>query len=244
MASFRDQIKAYVDGHWMVPCQDGLVWVYYAAIDTNAEIAKHKKGGVAVFLQYADATYGSLEGLYLVPAADLPRVKSGKFDASLYPNRKMISSWYDNSSKNTFNPEVQTQNPPYNGLNDCAHFVTQSLAAGGIHVETTGVPTLFNKLYARGDTKTLAKTVDAATAEVIINSGIMKVGDVVMYAKGKELHHSVVYMGSGKIAMHTWANHPDHPTLHGDWKASATEDHPLVTLIHFSRDDIPIDPSL
>jgi hypothetical protein len=42
--------------------------------------------------------------------------------------------------------------------------------------------------------------------------------------------------------MHTWANHPTHPTLHGDWKKSATEDHPLVTLIHFGRDDPPILP--
>lgn len=81
-------------------------------------------------------------------------------------------------------------------------------------------------------------------AENIINAGVMKPGDVIIYSKenGKamEHHHSVVYMGKAKIAMHTWANHPNHPDLHGDWKKSATDDHPLVTLIHFGRDDQPI----
>lgn len=43
MPSFRDQIKTYIDGHWMVPCEDGIVWTYYAAINTKAQIAEHKK---------------------------------------------------------------------------------------------------------------------------------------------------------------------------------------------------------
>jgi hypothetical protein len=152
----------------------------------------------------------------------------------------MISSWYDKKDKNERNAEVMSQNPPYNGLNDCAHFVTQSLAAGGIHVATTGVSVLFHKLHSVPDTKMLAKQVEAEVAEPIVESGIMHTGDVIIYSLGNEHHHSVVYMGNAKIAMHTWANHPDHPTLHGDWKASATGDHPLVTLIHFGRDDAVI----
>jgi hypothetical protein len=244
MTPFREQIKNYVDKNWMIPCEDGLVWVYYTSINTRQEVAKQSratgKDWAAVFLDYPDATYGTLEGLYLVPASDLGRVKGGEFDATKYAERKMISSWYDKNDKNGNNPEVLAQKPEYNGLNDCAHFVTQSLGAGGIHVETTGVPTLFNSLRGLTDTKTLAKTVPADRAEDIINAGIMDVGDVIIYSKGKEHHHSVVYMGSGKIAMHTWANHPDHPTIHGDWEASATDDHPLVTLIHFGRDDAAI----
>ncbi len=38
MPSFRDQIKTYVDDQWTVPCKDGIVWVYYAAIDTKGSI--------------------------------------------------------------------------------------------------------------------------------------------------------------------------------------------------------------
>ena len=150
MPSFRDQIKTYIDGHWMVPCEDGIVWTYYAAINTKAQIAEHKKATkkdwAAAFLRYADPTYGSLEGLYLIPPMDLAKVKAGQFDFSLYPDRVMVSSWFDKADKNNLNSEVIAQKPEYNGLNDCAHFVTQSLAAGGIHVETTGVPTLFNSL--------------------------------------------------------------------------------------------------
>jgi hypothetical protein len=248
--SFRDQIETYANDHWWVPCKDGIVWVYYSPIDTKAQIAKHKNATkndwVATFLQYADPTYTSLEGLYLIPPSDLAKVKAGQFNAARYPDRKMISSWYDKADKNNLNPEVIAQKPEFNGLNDCAHFVTQCLAAGGIHVETTGVPELFNKLRGLPDTKVLAKTVTAAAAENIVKSGVMDRGDVIIYSEGSEHHHSVVYMASAQISMHTWANHPTHPTLKGDWKASATTDHPLVSLIHFGREDaaIPFDSSV
>jgi hypothetical protein len=150
----------------------------------------------------------------------------------------MISSWYDLKDKNGANPEVIAQKPKCNGLNDCAHFVTESLAAGGINVRTTGVPQLLGMLRGLADTKTLALTVAVDAAERIVKAGIMDVGDVIIYSlTPTDHHHSVVYMGGEKIAMHTWANHPRHPTRQGDWKASASEDHPLVTLIHFGRDD-------
>ena len=246
MATFREKIKTYVDDHWAVPCEDGIVWVYYAGIDTKAQIAKHKKATkkdwAAAFLQYPDATYGSLEGLYLIPPADVAKVKAGTFDATKYAERKMISSWFDKADKNTLNPEVVAQKPEYHGLNDCAHYVTQSLAAGGIHVETTGVGALYNSLRALADTKTLAKMVSATAAENVIKSGVMKAGDVIIYSKGTSHHHSVVYVGNAQISMHTWANHPDHPTIKGDWKRSASVDHPLVTCIHFGRDDPAIAP--
>jgi hypothetical protein len=248
MPTFREQIVSYVDDNWMVPCQDGLVYVYYGPINTKLKKDAQKKATgkdwEAAFLQYPDAKYGSLEGLYLVPASDLAKVKGGQFAIASYPDRKMLSSWFDKADKDGANPEVLAQKPADNGLNDCAHFVTQSLAAGGIHVETTGVGTLFYSLRGMTETKTLALTVEAGVAEPIVNAGILKPGDVFIYSKlnGKvmEHHHSVVYMGSAKIAMHTWANHPNHPSIHGDWKKSATDDHPLLTLIHFGRDDAPI----
>ena len=241
----RDKIAGYADERWMVPCKDGLVWVFGGTINTNSQIAKHKqvtkKDWAAAFLQYADPTYTSLEGLYLIPVADLARVKTGQFDASSYPDRKMISSWYDIADKNNLTPDVLAQKPEANGLNDCAHFVTQCLAAGDIHMETTWVPALFNSLSARA--KMLAKMVTDAEAENVVKSGVMKKGDIILYSKGADHHHSVVYMGSAQISMHTWANHPNHPTLHGDWKASATSDHPLVTLFHFGDDDTAIPPN-
>ena len=247
MATFRENIKAYVDEHWMVPCKDGIVWVYYAGINTTAKAAEHKKktgkDWAAAFLQYPDPTFGSMEGLYLIPAGELGKVKGGQFDATKYPERKMLASWFDKADKDAANPEVIAQKPADHGLNDCAHFVTESLAAGGIHVETTGVGTLYNSLRGMADTKTLAKMVSAAAADNVIKSGVMKAGDVIIYSKEGKHAHSVVYMGGGQIAMHTWANHPKHPTIKGDWKKSATADHPQVTLIHFGRDDATISPT-
>jgi hypothetical protein len=134
MASFRDQIVSYVNDFWMVPCRDGRVWVYYTSINTPVEIANAKKATgtdwVAAFLQYPDPKFTSLEGLYLIPPADLAKVKGGQFDIASYPTRRMLSSWFDKADKDNSNPEVIAQKPPYNGLNDCAHFVTQSLAEG------------------------------------------------------------------------------------------------------------------
>jgi NlpC/P60 family len=155
----------------------------------------------------------------------------------------MIASWHDDASEDTANPEVKAQKPRFHGLNDCAHFVTRSLRAGDIHVETPSVPRLFERLRARSDTKTLAKTVTAHQAEHTIDSGIMKPGDVIIYSTGTtHHHHSAVYMGDGKIAMHTWANHPDNPETKGDWESPGVDDDERVTLIHFSSDDPAIPP--
>jgi hypothetical protein len=224
-----------------VPCEDGYVWVKDEGINTRNQIVKQKnatkKDWVAVFLQYSEGTV-TQEGLYLIPAGDLGKVTGGDFDAKSYPERKMISSWHDNKSEDATNPEVVAQKPQYHGLNDCTHFVTQSLAAGGIHVETLLAPVLFDRLRGLADTKTLAKTVAASDAQAIIDSGLMKVGDVIVYTEGTHHHHGVVYMGNGTVAMHTFANHPDHPKLHGEWTLGDASQ--LVTLIHFGRDDAAI----
>ena len=246
--AFREDIRAYADDCWTVPCKDGLVWVYYSKIDTTTAIKKHnkatKKDWAAAFLLYADGAAGKVEGLYLIPSADVARVKAGKnLDAASHANRKMIASWYDGASKNKSNAEVLAQKPAYHGLNDCAHFVSECLLAAHINVKSRGAGDLLRKLRNLKDTKTLALVVKVAAAERIINSGVMKVGDVVIHTSTKGVHHhSAVFMGiangSAKIAEHTSANHPRHPTEHGNFMADD-----LVTLIHFGRDDPPINPA-
>ncbi len=240
----RDKIAGYADERWMVPCKDGLVWLSGGgAINTAEQIAKQKqvtkKDWAATFLDYMGGTV-QYEGLYLVPVADLARVKTGQLDAGSYPDRKMISSWSDDASRDKNNPEVVAQKPEFHGLNDCSHFVTQCLAAGDIHMETTWVPALFNSLSARA--KMLAKMVTDADAENVVKSGVMKKGDVIVYSAGAEHHHSVIYMGNAQIAMHTRSNHPDQRTFRGNWKVSANAEHPLVTLFHFGDDDAAIPP--
>ncbi len=241
MATFREKISEYVNDYWAVPCKDNTAWVYYGPINVASAIAERNlKAGewAGAFLQYDDPKYGTLEGLYLIKSTNVAAVKGGAFKATAYSERIMLASWYDAGDKNAANPEVKALKPRDHGLNDCAHFVTESLFAGGIDVKTTGVPTLLNKLKGLPDHKILALAVTADAAKNTFQSGVMKPGDVVIYSlTPTDHHHSVVYMGGQKIAMHTWANHPSHPTLAGDWTKSATDDHPLVTLVHFGRDD-------
>jgi hypothetical protein len=242
MPLFRDNIVSFADDHWFVPCSDDIVWVKNEAVNIKAEIRHYKKDGwAAAFLRYADVAGGTVEGLYLIPASDVAKVQGGDFDCNSYPNRQMIASWHDNAADDSRNDEVKTQKPRHFGLNDCAHFVTQSLRAGDIHVETPSVPTLFDRLRARRDTKTLAKTVKPELAQNTIDSGIMQAGDVIIYSKGTtDHHHSVVYMDNGQVAMHTWANHPDNPNTGGDWHLDGLGADERVTLIHFGSDDMPI----
>jgi hypothetical protein len=239
MAEFRDKIKAYADKNWMVPCEDKTAWTYYTAINTTQEMVKRGLSPgewSAIFLLYdgqKNGTAWKLEGLFLVKTANVPLAKSRNLEATAFAERIMISSWFDNQGD-----ENLTITPPYHGLNDCAHFVTECLAAGGIDVRTPSVPVLLNSLRGLSDTKTLALTVLASAAERILKAKILKPGDVIIYSKTATSHgHSVIYLDNEKIAMHTKANHPDHPTDGGNWKDSASPDHPLVTLLHFGRDD-------
>lgn len=244
MPTFREKIVSSVDDHWFVPCEDGIVWVKNEAVNIKMEISHYKKTGwAAAFLQYPDVGGGTVEGLYLIPASDVAKVKGGDFDCNSYSQRQMIASWHDDRADDARNDEFTTQKPRHFGLNDCAHFVTQSLRAGDIHVETPSVPTLFNSLRARRDTKTLAKTVTPDLAQNTIDSGIMQEGDVIIYSTGTtHHHHSVVYMDNGQVAMHTWANHPDNPKNNGDWQLDGLDSKERVTLIHFAIDDTPIPP--
>ena len=78
----------------------------------------------------------------------------------------------------------------------------------------------------------------------------MTPGDVLAFGQDANKHrHSALYLGNETIAMHTYIN---HPTLNNDlivrtdpmtgkktnWETAANEAHPLVTLIHFSYDDL------
>lgn len=241
--SFRTEITNYADDHWFTPCADNIVWVFNGRINVKEEIAKRRLSPdewKAAFLIYDGLLAGKpykLEGLYLLRATDFetlpqPDLNASRFtgvDSCSYP--MMIASWYDRA-------ENLIPQPPYFGLNDCAHFVTECLAAGGIQQKTTGVGDLMRRLRGMSDTKTLALTVDAQRARGIINAGILKPGDVIIYSQDQNTHeHSAVYLGAGKVATHTKSNHPDHPLQGGKWDTSANPDHPLVTLIHFGSDD-------
>ena len=233
-SEFRDKIKGYADKFWFIPCKDNLVWAccMNRPINVQEEIKKRKlsdgewKGR---FLYYGSPEAGMEEGLFLVKGANATNPKC--FEASKFPDRIMLCSWSDKR-------ESLPERPPYWGLNDCAHFVSECLGAADIKVPTPSAPVLLSLLRGLGETKTLGLTISKDNAERIIDSGIMKFGDVLIFSHDRQTHnHCTVYLGNGKIAMHTHSNHPDDPQWSGLWNLSANRNHPLVTLIHFGQDD-------
>jgi hypothetical protein len=134
------------------------------------------------------------------------------------------------------------------GLNDCAHFVSECLKEGGVHVYAVAVGKLVKQLRDLSYTKTLALSVDKSTAERIVKSGVMQEADIIAFGGNNNTFfphaHSVVFMGNNKVANHTHLNHPSFTGGggvfgQGIWQryADPTTGHPEVTLVHFSEGD-------
>ena len=246
MAVSRANVVSYANEYWFRPCRDGKAWLANEAVVIASEIARRKlptADWIGAFLGYDGSskpnTAGTrshwlLEGLYLVRSGDAGRLRSDRIAAS-YPDAIMLASWYDNRSD-----DALTHPPQYNGLNDCAHFVTECLASGGeAGLRTVSVPALLNSLTSHADTKVLARFTNQANAQRIMDQGLLKEGDVLIFSKTVNQHaHSTIYLGSGKMAMHTYANHPLCTERgNGAWTNSMTAEHNMVTLIHWGLDD-------
>jgi hypothetical protein len=231
MALNRTALKNYADTYWWRPCQDGIV---YGAPNVAAEMRRRGLSATewtAVFLTPTSGAY--IDGLYFLKNTHLSMMPGAGYAATSFPSSDCI--------------EVQN----WNGLVDCAHFVSECLRAGGIQgIYKTTVRELVGKLRDASFTKTLAYSVDVSTAERIINSGIMKVGDIVAFCTASKTFsphgHSTVFMGSGKVCNHTHLNHSSYTGGgiygHGVWKpyADPITGHPRVILIHFDEGDASV----
>jgi hypothetical protein len=117
-------------------------------------------------------------------------------------DRKLICTWF-------YDEVPPGENPPKRGgLNDCAHFVSECLKAGGMGVVyDVGVPGLVRKLQNQSNTKTLAEFVRVDAAKRVINTGLLLAGYIIAYAGENRAYfphgHSVVYMGNAAVANHT-----------------------------------------
>jgi hypothetical protein len=155
-------------------------------------------------------------------------------------DRRVICTWFDSGP--SF-PGAQW------GLNDCAHFVSECLAAANMKsVADPGVPNLMKNLQNLPNTKTLANLVTVAGAARVMKTGLVKPGDVIAYGGKNNQYfphgHSTIYMGGQAVANHTRFNHPDFKGTEGgrdNWKRYTIDSrgHPKVTIVHFSDDDPP-----
>lgn len=98
-------------------------------------------------------------------------------------------------------------------LEDCAHFLSRCLIAGGLGIKTQwSVPTLLMALregeeYKRTNAQTLGEKLSRQAAQAIIDAGLLKVGDMIAYFNGREFAHSAMYTGkndgAGRVTCHT-----------------------------------------
>jgi hypothetical protein len=124
------------------------------------------------------------------------------------------------------------------GLADCAHFMSNTLTAGGITgLKTDFVPYLNS--FARKHipfTKVLANEASGTNVQRIINKKLMKKGDLILYVAppGGELGggyvHSAMFVTDSTITCHTVSRWDE------DWKAPHYNGY-TFTLIHFGHDD-------
>jgi hypothetical protein len=125
------------------------------------------------------------------------------------------------------------------GLVDCAHFVSDCLRHGNGRIQMQpSVPSLLVQLRGRSETRTLGLRVTAPQVERILATGVMEPGDVIIFTKGGDDHHSSIYTGNvggvHRIACHTFANFNQFFSNQA-WHLEATDN--TFTLITF---DLPL----
>ncbi|MBR0693126.1 NlpC/P60 family protein [Bradyrhizobium lablabi] len=241
---------SHADRFWPVPCKDGLVVTREKMINVQQEMKARKLDPAiheAVFLFYsADAK--TREGLFIIHKSfsNLENRITSNFSVDSVPDPRIFLISFPDGNRDT----AIGQTAPFTGLNDCAHFVSECLMQAKIKGfrPTNDAEQLFKNLRGLGQlTKTLAKHVEKEKARRIINSGLLKPGDVILFATPKLSHlHSTLYLGNQQIAMHT---HLNHKRAKGDqlkdsqiqrdnnWETSSNDSHPFVSIIHFARPD-------
>jgi hypothetical protein len=141
--------------------------------------------------------------------------------------------------------ETDKQFQGWDGLEDCAHFLSQCLRAGGATIPTEfGVQGLVNALQALPDTKTLGERLGDAAGQQIVDSGVLRPGDMLGYYNNtggeakREYSHSAMYVGDNGITCHSICRFRGLGDSSDDeWNLGSGE--LTYTFIHFSGDDTP-----
>jgi hypothetical protein len=134
-------------------------------------------------------------------------------------------------------------------LEDCAHYLSQCVRAGGAGIDTQwGVRELVGALQGLANTKTLMERGDATAGARIMKSGIFKKGDMIGYfhndrSLGKYGYgHSAMYVGDGGITCHSTCRYKGRgDSSDDDWDLSGRDY--TYTFMHFSDDDPAPNPA-
>lgn len=144
----------------------------------------------------------------------------------------------------------EKQIQPWEGLADCAHFLSRCLTSGGFSVSEISVPKLVDHLKSRPDTKVLAEKVTRDHGQRIVDTGILKKGDMLGYFNidphgdygGRaQYSHSTMFVGKirqgdvGRITCHTKSRFGGLSAFPDEWHLAETAY--AYTFIHIARDD-------
>lgn len=243
----RAKLLDYATQYWWRPCKDGMVWVGYGPINVakKAKDAKKAKGAkedyVGAFLWYPskDDPF-PLESLCLVPKskeAEIEKLKDFNRTFEKYKEVAIpLASYKDNPKDQDENREYFPTAPPDYGLNDCTHFTSECLIAGGFPVSSDkarrGAGDLANYLDASKETWTLCYMAAHDDVQAVVDAGIVREGDVFAFytdLKHQYAHHTVPAVSSKTIAMHTWHAF-DRP-----WDLGGSDER--YSLFHFADDN-------
>ena len=232
MAYKRTDAVSFADTHWNIPADDGIFWLS----NQSVSISQVRLHNVIPTSSWEKAPVGEGWQPFFVDdggggeKAVFRRVVSGTTEEIL------INSW--------------------DGIADCAHFLSRCISAGGVKMNERGVPSLVNTLQSLPNTKTLCEKVVKEAGQRVIDSGVFKPGDMVGYFNidpagdyggAKQYSHSAMYAGKiggktdGGITCHTICRFPGRSWVEDSWWLKPPG-HYTYTLIHFSDDDPTPDP--
>jgi len=227
MGFSRKNAVDFADKHWNTPADDELFWLSNQAVG----IAQVRAANVIPTSSWKKA-----------PAADgwQPFFVNDGSGGEKAVFRRVVGGITEEILIN-----------PWEGIADCAHFLSRCLTAGGLKIAERGVPSLVAKLQSLSNAKTLCEKVDKAAGQRVIDVGIFKPGDMIGYfnidPKGdyggaKQYAHSAMFVGKiggdteGKITCHTICRFPGRSWVEDRWWLKPPG-HYQYTLIHFSDDD-------
>lgn len=240
----RTKAIDYAEKYWDRPCHDGVFWL------TDQEVmierkrkelkAPAKDGWEARFIPHQDGS-GQI-------SEDCAFIRQNPAGGKSIPG--MADKW-----------DIITIHD-WAGMADCAHYLSLCLQSGGAKIFSLRVHELVSKLQALPDTITVAERVTKNNGQRVIDTGIIKPGDMIGYfnvdPKGGDYGrpntytHSTMFVGkidrarkpdnkdAGRVTCHSISRF-GHETWNDEWWL---HDHYAYTLIHFTADDSKPSPDI